>query len=114
MMFGEVKQEGEDAASGSKRCVEVVSADVWQKLVKSEHQVGMNDKKQLDRVFRSQEKAKRMSQEERENRWMKCFAQQMGCDDEDDVDTTASGKAPPPTMVTGVSKTTTAAGSKLT
>lgn len=76
----------------TSRCVETIGEKDWKKLVRSEYQVE-NNKEALDRSHRSRAKAKEMSSEEREKRWMKCFVQRISGEDEADATTTATSAA---------------------
>lgn len=74
----------------TSRCVEVIGSQDWQRLVVSEYQAE-NDAEAVLRSHRARAKAKELTHEEREARWMKCFAKQMdGEEEEDGVTTTAT------------------------
>jgi len=91
--------EETDRGVKTSRCVETIGAAEWQKLVRSEYQAE-NNKEALERSHRSRAKAKGMTQDEREQRWMKCFLQNLTNGDEDDAERTTTA-----TGLSGVAKT---------
>lgn len=79
----------DDLTANTRRCVELITTDDWKRLVRSEYQVA-NDEEKLQRSHRSRQIAKGMTSDEREERWLKCFAQSMQADEEADKATTAT------------------------